>query len=682
MRQHVAAKRVGIWIRVSTEDQVRGESPEHHERRARLYAEAKGWNVVEVYRLDAMSGKAVRDYPETKSMLEDIRSGHITGLIFSKLARLARNTKELLEFADLFREHNADLISLAESIDTSTPAGRLFYTMIAAMAQWEREEIAERVAASVPIRAKMGKPLGGQAPYGYQWKDKKLIPDEREAPVRKLIYELFREHKRKKTVARILNEKGYRTRNGSKFSDTTVDRLLRDPIAKGTRRANYTKTSDSSKAWELKPESEWVLHEVEAVVPEDLWSDCNALLDAQRAKGKRTTQKTLHLFAGLTYCACGPKMYVLSNSPKYTCQKCRNKIPKDDLEAVFIEQIKHFSISPDEISAHLERANVTIHTKAELLNVLVVERQKLSGEIDKLHDLYQSGMIDKQGFGVKYHPWADRLRQLDEEIPASQAELDVMKIGHLSEEEIIFGAKDLYERWPALPDEEKRQIVEAITEKIIVGKDEVEINLYYAPPPPPSGRSDGSPNQSEGSVPPSTPSNRGKRATNPQRGVALLQFVPITLKARKPKEIDFAPQTIGDHIRKRRFEIELNQKEAGGRLGVTPQTVLHWEKGQTEPPIESIPAILHFLGYNPFREPTTLPERLLATRRAMGWSIKEAAKRLGVDEGTWGAWERGAVVPWKRYLARLEELLQSRSMPIYHRKALKWKKEPPAKDGS
>jgi len=90
---------------------------------------------------------------------------------------------------------------------------------------------------------------------------------------------------------------------------------------------------------------------------------------------------------------------------------------------------------------------------------------------------------------------------------------------------------------------------------------------------------------------------------------------------------------LGEHVRKRRLELELTQKQAAERLGVNAGTVLNWEKGHTEPPVESMPAIIRFLGYDSFLEPNNISERLLAKRRAMGRSIKEAARQLGVDEG-------------------------------------------------
>lgn len=476
-----AAKQVGIWIRVSTEDQAQGDSPEHHERRARHYAEAKDWNVVEVYRLEAVSGKAVMEHPEAKRMLADIKKGAITGLIFSKLARLARNTKELLEFADYFREHEADLVSLGESIDTSSPAGRLFYTMIAAMAQWEREEIAARVSASVPIRAKLGKPLGGQSPFGFLWKDGKFTAEPSEAPIRKLMYELFLKHQRKKTVARLLNAQGYRTRNGAAWSDTTIERLLRDPTAKGVRISNYTRNVGKSKPIELKPESDWVYHSCEPIISEELWDQVNALLNAQRTSGKRQTKQTVHLFAGKAICECGGKLYInTSNKSRYVCQKCKIKIPIVDLEGIFHEQLRTYAVSPDEVRSHLQAANDLVRQKEDLISVLENERNKITKQQNTFIDLFQAGKLSKDDFGTRYGPLADRLREIEEQLPALEASRDVLRINNLSAEEIMASAADLHSRWPTLSREEQRSIVDAVVDRITVGKDEIAIALLVS----------------------------------------------------------------------------------------------------------------------------------------------------------------------------------------------------------
>lgn len=473
-------KRVGLWIRVSTEDQARGESPEHHEARGRMYAEAKGWTVITVYHLEGVSGKSVMQHPEAQRMLGDVRQGSISGLIFSKLARLARSTPELLEFADFFQEHGADLISLAESIDTSTPAGRLFYTLIAAMAQWEREEIADRVAASVPIRAKLGKRISGIAPYGYAWVEGKLVPDEKEAPIRKLMYDLFRETRRVKTVARLLNEQGHRTRGGGLFSGTTVRRLILDPTAKGIRRANYTKSLGDGKKWKLKPESEWIEVPIPAIVDTAVWQACANIL-RERADGHKPGPRAVHLFTGTVYCTCGRRMYVPSNTPKWVCYGCRNKVPIQDLEAVFAERLKALVFSPDEIDAHLREAEATIQGKRKQLALLERELEDVKEESDKLYRLYLDGGLPVPAFRERNDPLEERKEQLRLQVPRLKGEIDFLVIRQLSSSEVLTEAQSLYEKWDTLSFGIKREIVESIVERIEVGEGEVEITLSCLP---------------------------------------------------------------------------------------------------------------------------------------------------------------------------------------------------------
>ena len=140
-----------------------------------------------------------------------------------------------------------------------------------------------------------------------------------------------------------------------------------------------------------------------------------------------------------------------------------------------------------------------------------------------------------------------------------------------------------------------------------------------------------------------------------------MPFLPyVGLKASQPKPKPYAecPQTIGEHLKRARLIRGLTQAQAGQALGVNAFTVINWEKGHTEPPVPFAPAIRAFLGYDPYAQAVTLPERMLAKRRAMGWTVTEAARRLGVDEGTWGHWERASVVPLNRFLEQLESFLQ------------------------
>ena len=139
--------------------------------------------------------------------------------------------------------------------------------------------------------------------------------------------------------------------------------------------------------------------------------------------------------------------------------------------------------------------------------------------------------------------------------------------------------------------------------------------------------------------------------------VAFLPNVPVRLKCLRLKATRPEPRTIGERLKACRDERQLTQQRAAELLGVTSWTIFNWENGRTKPPVKAMPALIRFLGYEPFPPARSLAERLLAKRRVMGWSISQAAGEIGVDSGTWRHWERGGVILRRTHRMALARLL-------------------------
>ena len=478
---------VGIWLRVSTEEQAQGDSPKNHAARARMYAELKRWNVAEIYDLSGVSGKSVIEHPEAKRMMNDVQSGRIKALIFSKLARLARNVRELLEFSDFFQKYNADLVSLEESIDTSSPAGRLLFTVIGALAQWEREEISARVAASVPIRAKLGNPLGGSGPFGYHWVDKKFIVNPDEAPIVKEIFSLYVEVKRLLITARLLNERGYRSRKGARFGKTAVKRILTDPVYKGIKRANYSRSKGNGKSWMLKPPSEWVYHDVEPLVDEEVWTEANNIIEINAKPFPRTPPPIgKYLFSNTLVCGkCNAKMYVAKYGtmtvPRYVCRTCRVKINEDVLMAHFKDSLKRIVVTPEQLKDQQQDGGQIIQDKQAQMNILKNNLGGIKLKLDKIIGLFSEGFMDKNLLAENVIELKKRKDEAENEIARLNGEIDYIKTSQIGREYVLSQAASLHDMWDIIDSEGKNNITKKLVNKVILNNGELTFVFVYLP---------------------------------------------------------------------------------------------------------------------------------------------------------------------------------------------------------
>ena len=137
--------------------------------------------------------------------------------------------------------------------------------------------------------------------------------------------------------------------------------------------------------------------------------------------------------------------------------------------------------------------------------------------------------------------------------------------------------------------------------------------------------------------------------------------VSASLKAAKPETAYQNRGTLGAHLRKRRRELGHSQIEAARIIGANPTSFMWWERDEREPSDRWWPAIIAYLGHEPWAEPTTIGEQLLAERHRRGLAICQAAAAMGVDETTFWWWESGGRVPrYPRTKALVADFLDGR----------------------
>lgn len=231
--------KAAIYIRVSTDEQANeGFSIDAQKRRLLAYADSQDWEVAEVYIDDGWSAKDLKR-PEMQRMIEDVKQKKFDVVLVYKLDRMTRSSFDCDQLLKLFEAHAVKFQSCTESFETRTATGRLFIRLVADIAQWERENTAERVRMGMEQMVMDGRRPGGPVPFGYD-KDGKIV--EEEATQIRLLRKFYMEGEGIKAIAVKLNSMGF-LRRGYKWSAFPVWYILDNPYYAGKLRYGSKKAN-------------------------------------------------------------------------------------------------------------------------------------------------------------------------------------------------------------------------------------------------------------------------------------------------------------------------------------------------------------------------------------------------------------------------------------------------------
>ena len=215
-----------IYVRVSTDSQAsEGVSLDAQRARAEAWAIGNGYEVAGTFSDPGLSAKRADNRPGLQNALRAVCEAKGALVVYS-LSRLARSVPDALAIATRLEKAGADLVSLTESIDTTSAAGRLIFTVFAAFAAFERELTAERTRAALAYKKSCGERVG-QIPFGKALaaNGRQMVDDESENAALKQITALRSDHQSWRKIADELNARGIATKRGRAWTWQTVRKV-------------------------------------------------------------------------------------------------------------------------------------------------------------------------------------------------------------------------------------------------------------------------------------------------------------------------------------------------------------------------------------------------------------------------------------------------------------------------
>lgn len=233
--QERAIHSVAAYVRVSTQEQAEdGHGLGAQISRCKAMAQVKGWPEPVIYPDEGISGtKEPEKRPALAQLLADIEAGKIDAVIVAALDRLGRKTRIVLKLVDDLAQAGVALVICRESLDTSTPQGHFVLTMFAALAQLERDVIAERTSEALQERGRKYGYRSGRLPYGYiRHKGNEAIHvDPRAAEIVQRIFALRASRETLESIAANLSVWADSPRGGKRWYASSVNEILKNEAA-------------------------------------------------------------------------------------------------------------------------------------------------------------------------------------------------------------------------------------------------------------------------------------------------------------------------------------------------------------------------------------------------------------------------------------------------------------------